>query len=277
MHLSCIFENQELKIELLKNPVVDKWLASLSPNSKWQVNANRLSNVDYDLFSKSSKNSALITAIKHFNDQFPDNTFPFEVNDQTLFSNDNLNSIHRFFTSATCYRSWYPHQPPIDPANIDHWYRELDKINLAVHDLQLHYPNKRKSTTTDVCLLELSNLSAREYMHDVGDWQYLDYDLTCNVFLQHCICGKDSFQAYIDNDDCRHFDVMSQWNSVYNSFYIDVNNSRNTVMQGNLFREWLIAGRKYNTAWQYMPLGKIDATIDVQSLGTLKEIKLNDC
>lgn len=277
MHLACIFDHQELQIELLNNPVVDKWVASLSLEIPWQVNINRLSNVDYDIFSKSSKNLALVTAINQFNNQFPDSVFPFEVTDQTHFSNDNLNCIHRFFTSATCHRSWYPHQSPIDPTNIDQWYRALDKINLAVHDLQLHYPNKRKTQTAEVCLLEFANSSTREYMHEVGDWKYLDYNLECNVFLQHCICGKDSFQAYIDNDDCRHFDVMSQWNSVYNSFYIDVNNSRNNAMQGTTFTEWLIAGRKYNTAWQYMPLGRIETEIDIHSLGNLKEIKLNDC
>lgn len=275
MRLSCIFENQNLNIELLDNPIVNKWVSSLSLDRNWQVNANRLANVDYDLFAKTLKRDELIYAICKFNQQFPDNIFPFEVTEQTQFSNDDLNCIHRFFTSATCYRSWFPHLPPFDIADTANWYQYLDKINLAVHALQLYYPNKRKSLHTDMCLLEFSNTDSREYMHEVGDWKYLDYDLNCNVFLQHCICGKDSFQAYVDNDDCRHFDVMSQWNSVYNNFYIDVNNQRNTAMKNNAFVEWLIAGRKYNTAWQYMPLGRIDTHIDIKKLGALKEITLN--
>jgi len=275
MHLSCIFENQELTIELLDTPIVDNWIKSLSLDQPWQVATTKLANVDYDLFLKSSKKTGLITAIKQFNNDFPDNTFPFEVTDQTQFSNEDLNSIHRFFTSATCHRSWFPHLPPFRLTNTDQWYQSLDKINLAVHELQLHYPNKRKTDHTNVCLLEFSNASSKEYMHEVGDWKYLDYDLTCNVFLQHCICGKDSFQAYIDNDDCRHFDVMSQWNSVYNSFYIDVNNQRNATMKSSAFTEWLIAGRKYNTAWQYMPLGRLNTPMDVKKLGALKEIILN--
>jgi len=277
MHLSCIFENQELTIELLDTPIVDNWIRSLSLNQPWQVATTKLANVDYDVFLKSSKRTILVNTIRQFNSQFPETIFPFEVSDQTQFSNNDLNDIHRFFTSATCHRSWYPHQPPFELPIIDQWYQGLDKINLAVHELQLHYPNKRKTLHTDICLLEFSNASAKEYMHEVGDWKYLDYDLTCNVFLQHCICGKDSFQAYIDNDDCRHFDVMSQWNSVYNSFYIDVNNQRNATMKSSAFTEWLIAGRKYNTAWQYMPLGRINDQFDVNTLGSLKEIKLNDC
>ncbi len=274
MHLSCKFENKELIIQLLDNPIVNNWINSLSVNQPWQVTTNKLANVDYDLFLKNSKRIKLIDAICKFNQQFPNNVFPFEVTDQTQFVNDDLNTIHRFFTSATCHRSWFPHLDPFDLNDTDQWYQSLDKINLAVHELQLHYPNKRKTAHVDVCLLEFSNAGSKEYMHNVGDWKYLDYNLNCNVFLQHCICGKDSFQAYIDNDDCRHFDVMSQWNSVYNSFYIDVNNRRNIAMQHNSFTEWLIAGRKYNTAWQYMPLGQIEEPIDVDKLGQLKEIKL---
>ncbi len=274
MQLSCRFESSTISIDLLDTPVVKHWVDNLSFKDRWTSNNNWLSNANLDIFSRNAKRIALIKVIQQYNKLFLEMPFPFVVNDQTQFSNEDLNSIHRFFTSATCYRSWYPHEQPFKPKNINEWYVELNNINLAVHELQLHYPNQRKNFTKDICLLEIKNTDEKEYMHDAGDWKYLDYNLECNVFLQHCICGKDSFQAYIDDDDCRHFDVMSQWNSLYNSFYIDINNNRNKFMNSNVYKEWLIAGRKYNTAWQYMPLGKIKETIDANNLGQLQEITL---
>jgi len=119
MHLSCIFENQELTIELLDTPTVDNWIRSLSLNQPWQVATTKLANVDYDVFLKSSKRTILVNTIRQFNSQFPETIFPFEVSDQTQFSNNDLNDIHRFFTSATCHRSWYPHQPPFELPIID--------------------------------------------------------------------------------------------------------------------------------------------------------------
>jgi hypothetical protein len=46
-------------------------------------------------------------------------------------------------------------------------------------------------------------------------------------------------------------------------------------MKNNDFVEWLEGGRKLNTAWQYMPLGKvISGTIATEELGNLIRIRL---
>lgn len=274
MQLSCQFKNGFINIDLLDTPVVNNWINHLTLDSSWTSDQNWLANANLDIFTRNSKRVSLIKVLEQYNSLFPEMPFPFTVTGQTQFSNDDLNSIHRFFTSATCHRSWYPHEKPFKPVNINEWYLELNKINLAVHELQLHYPTQRKTKNKDVCLLEIKNTNEKEYIHNPGDWKYLDYHLECNVFLQHCICGKDSFQAYIDDDDCRHFDVMSQWNSIYNSFYIDVGNKRNEFMKSTEFTEWLIAGRKYNTAWQYMPLGSISETVNINSLGSIEKVTL---
>lgn len=275
MQIICEFSNSTVIIDVVDNPVVKDWLARSDFKAHWKSTWHCSTATNYDTFKKEVYRKKLIETIQQFNSVFTELQFPFLVTPDTKFTNDDLNNIHRFFTTATSHRSWYYHERSFRISNVDQWYDLLNPINLAVHDLQMFYPNQRKDHFKDTRVIEISSEHTQEYMHKVGDWQYLDYHLDCDVFLQHVICGKDTFQAYIDHDDCKHPDIMPQWNSLYGSFYIDVNGSRNQHMKTPLFVEWLDGGRKLNTAWQYMPLGKVvSGKIETTTLGNLIGIKL---
>lgn len=275
MQIICEFSNSTVVIEVVDNPVVQDWLAHSDFTASWKSSWHYPTAANYDTFKKEVYRKKLIDTIQQFNNVFTDLPFPFLVTADTKFTNDDLNNIHRFFTTATSHRSWYYHEKSFRISNVDQWYDLLNPINLAVHDLQIFYPNQRKAQFKETTVIEISSEHTQEYMHKIGDWKYLDYHLECDAFLQHVICGKDAFQAYIDHDDCKHSDIMPQWNSLYGSFYIDVNGSRNQHMKTPLFVEWLDGGRKLNTAWQYMPLGKVvSGKIETTELGNLIGIKL---
>ena len=270
MQVICKFSNSDLVIEIVDNPVVQDWLARTDFTASWKSSWHYPTATNYDTFKKEVFRKQLINTIQQFNETFTELNFPFVVTADTKFTNDDLNTIHRFFTTATSHRSWYYHERSFRISNVDKWYELLNPINLAVHDLQMFYPNQRKAQFKETTVIELTCEHVREYMHKVGDWKYLDYQLECDVFIQHVICGKDAFQAYIDHDDCKHADIMPQWNSLYGSFYIDVNGARNQHMKTTDFVDWLEGGRKLNTAWQYMPLGKVvSGNISTTDLGDL--------
>jgi hypothetical protein len=275
MQVICEFVNSNVIIEIVDNPVVQDWLLNSDFTGNWTSSWHYPTATDYDTFKKEVYRKNLIKTIEQFNNVFTDLQFPFQVDANTKFTNDDLNTIHRFFTTAVSHRSWYFHNPSFRLTDVDKWYELLGPINFAVHDLQIFYPNQRKAEFKETTVIEIKADHIQEYMHKIGDWKYLDYHLECDVFIQHVICGKDAFQAYIDHDNCKHADITPQWNSIYGSFYIDVNGSRNQHMKTKDFVGWLEGGRKLNTAWQYMPLGKIiTGPIVPAELGDLIRIKL---
>jgi len=278
MHLLCKFTNANVKIELAPLPVADHWMSNLDLSLNWLAPSFIWgpSKVNPNEFQKDHARVQLIETIRDFNRSFPDIKFPFSIDlDNITFTNKDLNTIHRYFTTATSHRSWEFNSEAYDLANPSLWYAKLAPINDAVHNLQAFYNTPEKDITQDVNVISIVADNPIEYMHPIGDWKYLDYELEYDVFIQHVICGRDTFQAYIDGDNCKHADVMPQWNSLYNSFYIDVNGERNKHMRSSDFRKWLDSGRKLNTAWQYIPLGKVvSGHINVKTIGNFIGLEL---
>jgi hypothetical protein len=275
MNLKLTYPNQVIEIKLLDNLVVRDWAANFNHNTDWASHAWGPSTPGTNPIKKEDARNWLIYVIKDFNACFVNSSFPFTVNSDTEFSNEDLNFIHRTFVSATSHRSWLPTNNQLEIDNYDLWYEKLAQINNAVHKLQIFCNHERKAETADVTIIDISSTSPSEYIHRVGDWKYLDYHLECDVFIQHVICGKDTYQAYVDYDSCHHADVMAAWTSLYNAFYIDMNGGRNEMMKRPEFKTWLTDGRKMYTAWQYMPLGHVvSGNIQSTKLGKIIKVEL---
>lgn len=262
MKIILTYPTQEIVIDLCNNPVVTRWVEQLKIDTEWSSFAFIPSRIIQGDVEKNQYRIALITSIRNFNNRF-DIEFPFAVSDTTVFSNDDLNTIHRYFTTANTFRSWTIDGPVlIDRNSVDfkEWNPLLFEINEAVHALQNYYFSIEKTLSADVNMLTLRHKDYDRtgwFNHEPEDWRHLDYSLEYDVFMQYAICGKEFFQAYIDGDQCGHWDVTSQFCSYYNFFYIDINGERNKVMQSDRFKIWLKGGAKFYTPWQYMPIGKV--------------------
>jgi hypothetical protein len=262
MKIILTYPTQEIIIELLDNPVVKRWSEQLKIDAEWDSFSFRPSAIINNDKERDRYSKELITSIQKFNNRF-NIEFPFVVSDTTFFSNNDLNTIHRYFTTASTFRSWTIGGPfLVDQKGFDFqdWNPFLFEINESVHRLQNYYYSIEKTLSAEVDMLTLrhKNYDRKSWFnHESEDWRHLDYSLECDVFMQYAICGKEFFQAYIDGDQCAHWDVTSQFCSYNNFFYIDVNGERNKVMNSDRFKIWLKGGAKLHTPWQYMPIGKV--------------------
>ena len=280
MKIILTYPTQEITIQLLDNPVVNRWVKNLKIDTDWQSFNFTPSKIVQNDSEKDLYRKELITNIKNFNNRFGIE-FPFIVSDTTIFSNNDLNTIHRYFTTANTFRSWTIGETTvIDQNSVDfqEWNPFLFEINESVHKLQNYYYSIEKTMSADVNMLTLRH---KEYdrkdwfNHESEDWRHLDYSLESDVFMQYAICGKEFFQAYIDGDQCGHWDVTSQFCSYNSFFYIDVNGERNKVMASDRFKIWLKGGAKLYTPWQYMPIGKVvSGTISQDNFKNLINIRL---
>lgn len=247
-------------IKLIDNPLVDDWIENFKADEPWKVWQKQ----QCKTFSAGRDESRLelIRVINAFNASM-DFQFPFEVTASTEFTRKDLNTIHRYFTTGSSFRSWTLDSEKLIETNnplFAEFQQRISAINDAVHTLEKYYdtPNKTQSKEVDILSFQLCSQNRKDYFqHQVGDWRYLDYNLEYDVFMNYAICGKDHFQAYIDDDDPRNWDITSQYSSYYNFFYIDINGERNKIMSSPKFKLWLDNACIYNSAWQFMPIGKV--------------------
>ena len=280
MKIILTYPAQEITIELLDNPVVNRWAEQLKIDTGWQSFNFIPSRIITNDKEKDQYRKELITNIQNFNGRFGIE-FPFSVSETTIFSNEDLNNIHRYFTTANTFRSWSIGGPIIIDQtcpDFQDWNPFLFEINESVHRLQNYYYSIEKTMSSDVNMLTLRHTEYDRtgwFNHEPEDWRHLDYSLECDVFMQYAICGKEFFQAYIDGDQCGHWDVTSQFCSYNNFFYIDVNGERNKVMNSERFKTWLRGGAKLYTPWQYMPIGKVvSGNITQENFKNLISIRL---
>jgi hypothetical protein len=260
MNLIIDYQKSSVIIELIDNPLVNNWVKNFRPDEDWKS----WRKLQCAIFKegKDKCRIALIDAIKNFN-SILDFKFPFEVADDTEFTRQDLNTIHRYFTTGTSFCSWtLDSEKIIRPDSPLFGVFEVcaKRINEEVHYLENYYntPGKEQAINVDILSFRLENQEHLDYFqHAPGDWRYLDYNLEYNVFMNYAICGKDYFQAYIDNDDPRKWDITAQFSSYFNNFYIDINGERNKVMASPQFKLWLDNACMYNSAWQFMPIGKV--------------------
>jgi hypothetical protein len=260
MNLIIDYERSSVVIELIDNPLVKDWIENFKADEEWRVWDKRQCTIAKE--GMDEKRLALIRTIEKFNATM-DFKFPFEVNDDTEFTRQDLNIVHRYFTTSTSYSSWTLDGPKlISPDSLMYpiFLKRATAINDAVHFLENYYNTKNKEQSQNVNILSFKPIAQAPmdyFQHMPGDWRYLDYDLEYDVFMNYAICGKDYFQAYIDDDDPRKWDITAQYSSYYNYFYIDVNGERNKIMSSPEFKLWLNNACMYNSAWQFMPIGKV--------------------
>jgi hypothetical protein len=276
MDLIIDYETGPLVIQLINNPLVRDWANKLNVDKAWDC-----WNVPQCVYygEKEQYRLSLINAIQDFNHS-TGITFPFAVTSTTDFTRKDLNDIHRFFTTGSSFASWtLGSDKIIDSQSKDFaiFYEKISVINDVVHFLENYYDCDEKQQSKDVVyqFLKLKDMPREDFFqHRVGDWRYLDYNCEYDVFMNWAICGKDYFQAYIDQDDARQWDITAQWSSYYNFLYIDINGERNKVMKSEQFTKFLKDAHVHNTAWQYMPIGKI-VKGTVGHYSTFKGIRLN--
>jgi len=282
MNLIIDFAESSVTIELLDNPVVNKWLEKFKNVTKWRawetMQTTTLTDDKGPYGNKETRRKGLISAIKNFELE-TGHTFPMSVNTSTEFSRQDLNKIHRYFTSASGFNAWELDSPKLiareDPA-YDVFNRTICDINSAVHLLEGHYSTSSKVNCGNVKIVEFiaEDQPADYYDLTPGDWKYLDYNLEYDVFIRYAILGKDYFQGFIDEDDPRHWDITAQTSLHANNFYIDIDGERNSVMRSQAFRMYVRNSSLYNGAWQFMPLGKIiSGTINLENI-KVKGIRL---
>jgi hypothetical protein len=270
MKLNLEYPTQIITIELLENPIVTQWIDHLDLTKSWKSNyiipsANYFDpaypdKVKTSIALQEQWRCNLISSITNLNNNC-NVVFPFNVQSTTQFSNNDLNTIHRLFTNAMRFKSWsVGGDKVIDTTSTTEFDYHLELVNTAVHELQNFCFHERKQETQHIDIIELShdnyNLSTY-FKHFSKDWKYIDYDLEYDVFMQYAICGKAFFQAYTDYDHCGHSDVTGAGCSYYNSFYIDINGKRNKFMKSSVFQNWLMAGDRHCSVWQYMPIGRV--------------------
>lgn len=247
-------------IKLIDNPLVNDWIKNFKADEAWEVWGKDQCNVFNTGIDKHRVE--LIRVINEFNSTM-DFKFPFEVRNSTEFTRKDLNVIHRYFTTGSSFRSWTLDSEKLietDSTMFELFQERISAINDAVHSLDIYYDSRNKAQSRNVNMLSFQPVNQHRsdyFQHQVGDWRYLDYNLEYDVFMNYAICGKDYFQAYIDDDDPRHWDITSQYSSYYNFFYIDINGERNKVMSSPEFKLWLNNACLYNSAWQFMPIGKV--------------------
>lgn len=265
MNLIIDFAESSVTIALLDNPVVNKWLEQFKTVTKWRgFETGQTTTWPDDKGPNENKDlrrKALISAIKNFELE-TGHTFPIAVDTSTEFSRQDLNKIHRYFTSASGFNAWDLDSPKlIARADLayDVFNRALCDINDAVHSLEGYYSTSNKVNCGNVKIVEFIAEDQPTDYYDLqpGDWKYLDYKLEYDVFIRYAILGKDYFQGFIDEDDPRHWDITAQVSLHANNFYIDVDGERNSIMKSQSFRMYVRNSSLYNGAWQFMPLGKI--------------------
>lgn len=262
MNLIIDYSNSSVVIKLIDNPLVKEWITNFKSDNEWEVWRKNQCTIHTNDVLMNAQRLELIRAITEFN-MSTNLKFPFEVNDATKFTRKDLNVIHRYFTTSSSFRAWTLDGFEIistDDPLFETFLNRISAINDAVHSLENYYSNLRKHQSANVDILSFKPVNQDRldyFQHKVGDWRYLDYDLEYDVFMNYAICGKDYFQAYIDDDDPRKWDITVQYSSYYNFFYIDVNGERNKVMSSPEFKLWLDNAALYNSAWQFMPIGKV--------------------
>jgi hypothetical protein len=268
--------NEPVVIKLIDNPLVNEWISQLKTQEPWDCwtvpNCVYINDDEKEKYRKQ-----LLFALEDFNDNNKVK-FPFSAPSDHEFTRHELNIIHRWFTTGTSFCCWNLNTGPV-VNNEDYpvFYEKAAAINDAVHFLENYYDTRAKQLSKNVTyqFFKLRSLTTQDYFqHKVGDWKYLDYDCEYDIFMNWAICGKDFFQSYIDDDDARQWDITAQWSSYYNFFYWDTWGERNKILKSEEFKTYLTEAHRYNTAWQYMPIGKVISGIP-QHYSTFKGLKLN--
>jgi hypothetical protein len=277
MNLEVILSNCTINIELLDIPIVRYWYhtfknKTLDNSVYWFSMINNTlpriqkEHIQYNINEIHAAKKELESLGYKWPAEIP---YP-EINDMVI-NQDVLNKLHRFFTNNW---RWYidngqmihgycnPYDPtfvpPYDFAESG-WLRIIDRINLAVHELENFStlePTKKfvidNQLSIDVLHVK-SNIDQRmrfsieEYQHN------FNFDLDDDsypVVLPNEVLGKCILLSFSDNDDPNEVDVWGRQEAQID-FYIDLNKNRRKIYKSDAFKQW---ANSHNRSIKSMPL-----------------------
>lgn len=201
---------------------------------------------------------------------------PYDLPDEFDYSQDTLNTIHRFFTYNAMWVDTIQHTPtanPFDPtfklpAHIsqDTWMSFILPINDAVHSLEhltvtnnkefvhKHYPVQSLEIVPGDTLKWLDLTGYDKSLQE----NYLDCPQDNLVLLNRSILGKPIMQSFYDDDDPTAKDCTGQAGS-HGGFVIDTTPNRKKLYQSKEFKDWVDTYRlDYNNIAFEFPIGYVE-------------------
>ena len=287
MYIKLLYNlNQSITIKLFNDPAIVKWFSKYSTS---QYKQNYVSSPVYNIFRKiqpliyPSYNTNNWNTILSTLDDLKSLGYrlPFEVPKKFTYDQHLLNQLHRFFTYNELWHG-SGESNPYDPGfqtdlSFEEWHDLLDKINVAVHSLEIITTNPNKKIIDRLpmrfFLLGLKEKSFNSVVEFDQDDQklnltYFNYQQHPLVLLDGSILGKSVLQSFLTDDDPSLKDCTGRLLS-YGGFVIDLHNSRSKIYQSPEFLAWC---NKFNLVSPPLefPIGYV---INPEKLSVVKLLK----
>jgi len=261
-------------INLFNNCAVQKWFNKFSSQENHYISTIEDS---HPFSNKIDIDQEWCNIKKTFEELNQFNFYP-NIIINSLFDGkqDTLNLLHQFFT-YNCL--WMQNDLPNNIKNrydsefkfpetltYSEWHTIIDKINVAVHNLERTIFRKDKviqvkslQLMPDVIKkLEWLEFSKEDYKHNYE--YFLKKEKHKNlVLLDRTILGKCVMQSFVDNDDPTADDCTGRFGS-FGGFVVELDDTRKQLYQSIKFQEWL---RRYqitsNVPYDF-PIGYINET-----------------
>jgi hypothetical protein len=265
MNLEVVLSNCTINIELFDIPVVRHWYhtfknKTVDNNAFWysMVNYNPLVDQYRDLIEHNiNEIHQAKKQLESLGYTWPANIRYPEIND-TIINQSVLNDLHRFFTNNW---RWYiddgqlihGYPNPYDPAFVPPpnfaevgWIAIIDRINLAVHELEnFAVPEPTKQFIIDnqlsVDVLHINSKLNQRMRFSIEEYHHnFNFDLDDDsypVILPNEVLGKCIMLSFSDNDNPNEVDVWGRQEAQID-FYIDLNKNRRKIYRSDVFKHW---------------------------------------
>jgi len=256
MYIKLLYDlNQTITIKLFNTPAIVKWFSRYSDS---QYQQNYVHTTKCGIFRKIQPFVYPNYRTKHWNNiksvledlSSIGYQIPFKVTDKFYYDQYLLNQLHRFFTYNVL---WYGSDEtnPYDPKfqtdlSFQEWHDLVDRINAAVHALELVTTNANKKIldrfpmeffwlgpthTSFSSVLEFDQIDQTQ---NLTYWEHRQHPL---VLLDGSILGKSVLESFLTNDDPSCKDCTGRSVS-HGGFIIDLNNSRSEIYRSQEFLSW---------------------------------------
>jgi len=253
MYIKLIYDlDQFITIRLFDNTAVTKWFTKFSEIEYQQhyINSNTTKLFVRLKHPKLKVNNwnIILSTIKDLKSL--GYVFPFELPNKFTNDQELLNNLHRFFT----YNIMWDQSNEVNPydtqfqtdLSFEQWHDLLDKINHAVHWLEVITTNPNKKILNKLPMKFLHILPKQgspktvlgfDQNDQLQNFTYFDYDQKPLVLLSGSITGKSILESFLTNDNPTLKDCTGRTIS-HGGFVIDLNNSRSKIYQSTEFRSW---------------------------------------
>ena len=278
-----------IKIELLDNPFVKKWLVHFNKMiERYDTTAYKLPYPAYfndlqtefgqkEFDSQVLKLESIIGELRSLDVGFPYTIDIDFFKGATPLVQQGLNLLHRSFTniertSRAEKLSFYSegHEFVTDKETEKRILELMAKVNDLVHAIEIRIPTEHKlnSKPTDYDFLMTSidfyqenslTRFAEDNMVEISkeDYQYFSDDPIYDVWIGIDITGKSYTTAFFDHDDPIEWDITHPIGYT-GKVEIDLNNSRSVITRSLEFQQWLKTyGVAYTPGMCGMPLGRV--------------------